>query len=285
MRCLDDYLNYLTIDKSLRKITIDIYRRDILEFQKYIGSRKSIKKATRAHIREFLCFLAEKKNQPITRRRKITSLKNFFKYLKDESKIENNPVDLISMPKILYKEPVCLSGNETREVLNCIKKDEVRFSERNYLMIRILAETGIRLNELTSLGVSDVSIDNLTVRVIRKGGSQQEIPINIELGMLIEKQIENKKKNEPVFISSHKRRITNRRVGLMFQKYVKKTGIKKDNISAHSLRHGFCSRLLDKGVNIKVIQVLAGHKSITTTEKYLHIAKAKLRKEVRLAMI
>jgi site-specific recombinase XerD len=285
MNYLKEYLNYLKIDKNLSQITIEIYKRDILEFYEYLDRRQSIKRAKRTHIRGFLCFLNDKNNSPITRRRKITALKNFFEFLKDENLIKKNPVSLITMPKVLQKEPSYLSEKDVRKVLNVIQSGEKRFKKRDYIMFRLLVETGIRLNELTNLKVSDFDFNNLTFSVLRKGGGNQEIILNKNLGNILKIFVKNKKNESPVFISNCKRRISNRRVGLILKAYIKDSGIKKKGISVHSLRHGFCSRLLSKGVDIKTIQILAGHKNISTTERYLHITKSKLRKEVRLAEI
>ncbi len=284
MKYLEDYLKYLKIDKNLSSKTMEVYQRDIREFQRYLGKSHSIGSIARSHIRGFLAYLTENRNQPITRRRKLTSLRNFFEYLEGEGEIKNNPAKYVVMPKVSQKEPQSISEKEIKKILSHIQKDQSRFRKRNYLMIKILAETGIRLSELTSMDTKDADTKNLNLRIKRKGGSEQEIPINKQLGRLIKNYAKNKKQSEPLFKSSFRRRITNRRVGLMFQKYVKKAGIEK-KVSVHSTRHAFCTRMLDKGVNLKIIQVLAGHKSISTTERYLHIAKSKLRKEVRLAEV
>lgn len=284
MRYLEDYLKYLRIEKNLSSRTIEIYQRDIYEFESYIGDKEPMESIKGGHIRGFLCFIAEKNNQPITRRRKLTSLRNFFKYLKQERKIKFNPALGIVMPKISEREPCCLSEKEIKIILNQIKKKKSRFKKRNYLMIKLLAETGVRLNEMTRLDIQNIDTSNLMIRIIRKGGREQEIPINKELNELLEMHIEGRDVEEALFISNYKKRINNRSVGLIFQECVKDVRVEK-KISVHSLRHSFCTRLLDKGVNLKIIQVLAGHQSISTTEKYLHIAKSKLRKEVRMARV
>ena len=285
MEYLDEYANYLTIDKNLGRMTIEIYQRDILEFERYLGKRKTIGSIARSHIRGFLAFLAENNNQPITRRRKLTSLRTFFEYLKNEKKIKESPAGSISLPRVPQNEPNYLTESEIRRIMKQIQKDKPRFRKRNKLMVKILVETGIRLNELTGLCIKDADTKNLNIRVTRKGGAEQEIPINKELGELIKNYAKNKKQDEPLFKSSHGKRITNRRVGLMFQKYVREAKIEKEKISVHSLRHSFCTRLLDKGASLKSIQILAGHRSIATSERYLHIASSRLRKEVGLARI
>lgn len=283
MKGLNDYLEYLKVEKNLSENTVSVYERDILEFNRYLGKSNSIRTIARKHIRGFLVFLIEKSNQPITRRRKLTSLRNFFEFIKNEEFIENNPTKNIAMPKVTLKEPSHLSEKEIKSILNVIKKEKGKFRNRNFLMIKTVAETGIRINELTSLNVADIDTENLTIRVKRKGGEKQELPINKELGKLIKMFIKNKKE-KAMFISNQKRRMTNRRVNLMLQGYVKNTKI-KEKVSCHSLRHSFCTRLLEKKVNLRVIQVLAGHKSISTTERYLHVAKNHLRDSVKLACI
>ncbi|MCX6762175.1 MAG: tyrosine-type recombinase/integrase [Candidatus Moranbacteria bacterium] len=185
------------------------------------------------------------------------------------------------MPRVEINEPEYLQEREIRKLLREIKKDKTRFTKRNELIIRILVETGIRLNELTSLDVGHINIKERIIRVRRKGNIEQTLPINPKLNSLLGRFIKGKKPDEPFLISSFGKRITNRRVSILVQGFIQKAGIKKSGISVHSLRHSFCVRLLEKGVNIKVIQILAGHRNISATERYLHVAKSQLRKEVR----
>jgi site-specific recombinase XerD len=278
------YLEYLRIEKGLSEKSIEVYTRDILEFVRFIN-RTSVNKFTKNHIRGFLCFLVKKNNQPITRRRKLTSLKNFFGFLENEDLIKNSPVKNIAMPKVKEKEPSYLTEQELRRLIKTVKADKSKHQKRNELIIRILIETGIRISELVNLNIGDIDTEAKTIIVKRKGGQKQSIPINTELAREIKKIAGKREISEPVFLSSFKKRITQRRVGMLVQRYLKLAGIIKPHISVHSLRHSFCSRLLEKGVNLKTIQILAGHKNISTTERYLHIAKSRLRKEVRLAEI
>ncbi|MFZ2193154.1 MAG: tyrosine-type recombinase/integrase [Candidatus Moraniibacteriota bacterium] len=283
-RYIKKYIEYLRIEKGLSENTIEIYTRDLLEFGKFI-KKLSFNKLARTHIREFLCFLVEKNNQPITRRRKMTSIKNFFEFLENEDLIKNSPVKNIATLKVKENEPSYLTEQELKKLIKVVSEDKSKHQERNKLMIKILIETGIRISELTNLSVGDIDTKSRIIIVKRKGGQKQSIPINIELAKNIKQLAKNKEISEPLFMSSFKKRITQRRVGMLVQKYLKLTRITKLNISVHSLRHSFCSRLLEKGVNLKTIQILAGHKNISTTERYLHIAKSRLRKEVRLAEI
>ncbi len=281
---LSQYLEHLRIEKGLSEKTIEVYERDLLEFQK-ITKKTSVNKLARSHIRGFLCFLSEKKNQPITRRRKLTSIKNYFAFLEDERLIQDSPVKNIAMPKVKEKEPSYLTESELKKLIKSVRDDKSKHQKRNELIIRILIETGIRISELVNLDISDAEYANRIITVKRKGGQKQSIPINSELAKSIKSFVDRRDMREPMFMSSFKKRITQRRVGMLVQEYFKKAEILKTNISVHSIRHSFCSRLLEKGVNLKSIQILAGHKNISTTERYLHIAKSRLRKEVRLAKI
>lgn len=281
MQYLQDYISFLKIEKGLSQNTVSVYENNLKEFRDFLGRSKfSIRAITRESVKSFLFSLAEK-NKPITRRLKQTSLRNYFGYLEGEDLISNNPTKNLPMPRVEINEPKYLQEREIRKLLQAVKSDRTKYRKRNELIIKILVETGIRLSELTGLDVGHINSKEKIIQVRRKGNIEQTLPINPKLNSLLKGYIKNKEPNEPLLISSFRKRITNRRVSLLVQGYIKKAGIQKSGISVHSLRHSFCVRLLEKGVNIKVIQILAGHRNISATERYLHIAKSQLRKEVR----
>jgi len=279
MQYISKYIEFLEA-RNLSPNTISVYLRNLVEFEQYLaGKNMSVKRATRDCIRSFFLLLHEK-NQPITRRLKQTTLRNFYLYLENEKIIASSPTKNIPLPKVASKEPSYLSEQELDKLLKAVQKDKSVYRKRNEIIVRTLAETGIRLSELTNLNAGSINTKEKTIRVLRKGSIEQTLPINAKLNILFKNFIKDKKTGEPLLISNHKNRITNRRVGLMIKKYLKLAKIEKPNISCHSIRHSFCVRLLEQGVDIKTIQILAGHKSIETTSGYLHIAKTRLRKEV-----
>lgn len=282
MEHIRQYINFLS-ERNLSLATIKVYNDNLIEFWKFLGKSKfSIRaeKVKREQVRSFLfSLLTEKNNQPITRRLKQTTLRGFFGYLENENLIKENPTKNIPILKVQTKEPTYITDLEIRKILKEIKKEKGKYEKRNEIIVLLLAETGIRLSELTNLNVGDINTEEKTIRVIRKGNIEQTLPLNSNLNGILKDYIKNKKADEALLISSYKKRITNRRVGLLFQDYIKKAGIEK-KVSVHSMRHGFCVRLLEKGVDIKTIQVLCNHKNIETTSRYLHIAKNRLRKEV-----
>jgi site-specific recombinase XerD len=282
MQYIQNYISFLKVEKGLSQSTISVYENNLREFRDFLGRSKfSIRaKIKRKEIKAFLSSLAEK-NKPITRRLKQTSLRNYFSYLEGEDLISNNPTKNLPMPRVESLEPKYITEKEIRKLLKIIKRDKSRFGKRNEIIIRILCETGIRLSELTGLDIGHIDANEKTIRVRRKGNSEQTLPLNNGLNNHLKKFTRGKEADEPLLISSYGKRITNRRVAMMFQKYLAETGLAKPGISIHSLRHSFCVRLLEKGVNLKVIQILAGHKNLSMTERYLHIAKSQLRKEVR----
>lgn len=276
-RHIKKYLEHLQTERGLSPRTIDVYQRDLLEFAKFVKKSTLI---TRNHIRGFLVLLEEKNNQAITKRRKITSLKNFFRFLMNENLLKEDPTSNMQAIKVQKKEPKYLTTKEIQKLMQTVQKEKSKYAKRNEVIIRTLAETGIRLSELTNLNAGDVNVAEKTISVVRKGNKEQTLPINMKLNVLLKDFVKNKESSSPLLVSNYKRRITNRRVGLLVQGYFRKADIEKRNISCHSLRHSFCVRLLEQGVDIKTIQILAGHSSIETTSLYLHIAKGKLRKEV-----
>jgi len=279
MRHIKEFATYLRVDKELSKNSYSAYLRDLNEFQEF-SKATTEEKISRTHIREFLSFLSDK-NEPITRRRKLTSIRMFFKFLEDEKYIKDNPTKGLPSPKVESKEPSWLTENEIKMLMQAVDKSG---NQRDEVIVRILVETGMRLNELANLNVGDLDVKNKTIKIHRKGNREQTIPINGRLNQLLSRFIKNVDLDKPLIVSSFGRRMTNRRIGLLVKSYLQKADIQK-NVSCHSLRHSFCTRMLEKGADIKTIQILAGHVTIATTEKYLHIANPKLRKEVALAQV
>lgn len=285
LKYTDEFLTYLKIDKELSYNTCTSYIRDLDELHDYLGQKISTSQIDRSHIRGFFSYLADKNNQPITRRRKLTALRGFFKFLEDESLTKNNPTKNLPAPKVEGKEPIVFTDTEIKKLIAIVKETTHQFQKRDEVILRLLIETGMRLSELTMLDVADINIAEGVVRVKRKGNREQTIPINIKLASILKKFIQHKELNAPLIVSCFKKRMSGRRVAILIKRYLALADIKRDDISVHSFRHAFCSRLLEKGVDLRTIQILAGHRSIATTELYLHISKTKLRKEVAYAEV
>jgi len=277
MRYINEFKTYLKVEKEISPNSYSAYIRDLSEFEDY--SKVSENKVTRNHIRGFLSFLNDKFNQPITRRRKLTSLKMYFQFLENEKFIKKDPTKGMPSPKVESKEPQYLTEKEIKKLMTVIDKG------RDEVIMKTLVETGIRLSELAGLNIEDINIKNKTIKVKRKGNKEQTIPINQNLNSLLKSFIKNKNQDEPLIKSIFKKRMSKRRLRILVKRYFKKADINKDHISVHSLRHSFCVRLLEKDVDLRTIQILAGHSSITSTERYLHVSSERLRKEVAYAEV
>ncbi len=273
------FVSYLR-ERNLSQNTIRVYENNLNEFWEYIGRRTSIESIARSHIRGFLCFLAEKNNQPITRRAKLTTIRVFFRYLEDEDAVKKNPTKNLPLPKVCIKEPMFLQEAEIKKLLQIVKKDK-----RAEVAIRILVETGFRLSELTSISVGDIDTSAKTIKIRRKGNMEQIVPINSRLSKLLKRFVKNQNVSIPLITNRTGGRMTQRRVAIMVQYYLKKAKVDRVGISVHSFRHSFCVRMLENKVNLKTIQVLCGHRSISTTERYLHIANPELRAGIKMAEV
>lgn len=284
MDYISQYIEYLEMERCLSSHTLRVYGNILNEFREYSGRRNfSIRAVKRKDIRTFLFSLEN--NQPITKRLKQTTLRNFFRFLEDEDIIKNNPTRNLPLPKVDIKEPACLSEIEIKKLLEAVKKDKSKFQKRDAVAIRILVETGFRLSEVSNISINDINSKNQTIKINRKGGREQVVPINKNLAVLLQNYIKDKNETSPLIESSFKKRMTTRRLSIMVQKYLEKAGVARNGISVHSLRHSYCVRLLEKGASLKTTQVLLGHRSISTTERYMHLTGNQLRREVGLAEV
>lgn len=277
MRHIKEFTTYLQVEKEISPNSYSAYMRDLSEFETY--AKVAENKVTRNHVRGFLFSLDEKLNQPITRRRKLTSLRMYFQYLENEKLIKENPTKGVANPKVEMKEPNYLTEKEIKMLMAVIDKG------RDEVIMKTLVETGIRLSELAQLDIRDIDTKNKTIRAKRKGNKYQTLPINQNLTALLKAFIKDRQSTEPLIMSSFKKRMSKRRLQIMVKSYFKKAKILKDNISVHSLRHSFCVRLLEKDVDLRTIQILAGHSSITSTERYCHVSGERLRKGVVFAEV
>jgi len=200
--------------------------------------------------------------------------------LEDEDVIKNNPTKNLPLPKVEIKEPVFPSEVEIRKLLQAVKKDK-----RAEVAVRTLTETGFRLSELTNISIGDIDTRGKTIKIRRKGNVEQIVPINSGLNKLIKSFVKNKDVSAPLIANRMGGRMTQRRIAIMVQDCLKKAKVNRAGISVHSFRHSFCVRMLQNKVNLKIIQLLCGHKSISTTERYLHISNPELREGVRMAEV
>ena len=285
-----DYLNYLKIERGLSKNSIDSYSRDIKKLVLYTNSLKNNYSPiyiTSETIQQFI-YEASKNINPKSQARLISGLRSFFDYLIFEDYRQDNPTDLIESPNITRKLPDTLEKEEVDALIAAIDLSHPQ-GERNKTIIETIFSCGLRVSELINLQLSDLFFNDGYIRILGKGNKYRFVPIHhttIQLLKFYINEIRSKivvKKDEEdiVFLNRRGKRLTRQMIFIILKELAIKTNLKK-SIGPHTLRHSFATYLLKNGADLRVIQQLLGHESITTTEIYVHLDTSFLKEVVEL---
>ncbi len=278
---IEGYVEYLSANKNLSKNTIKSYREDIFEFSRFIG-KNEIKKIENIDLKKFINYLSNNFS-PKSHSRKLSSLKNFFNYLVDLKIIKVNPVNSFDFPKIPRSLPKYLTENEIKVLLDKTYQDFSKKGIRLSVMLEILYATGIRISELIKIKKGDINEDLSSVLIQGKGGVHRNVPLFgraiVTLKNYLKSIDEDKIENYFLFPSSSKDgHITRHRFFQLLKKLAFDCNIPKEKVSPHVIRHSFASHLLERGVDLRIIQESLGHKDISTTQIYTHVQANKIRK-------
>ncbi|MDN3643569.1 site-specific tyrosine recombinase XerD [Lutimonas halocynthiae] len=285
---IKDYQYFLKIERGLSENSISAYSQDILKLTKFLNENEltiSPDKIT-SDILERFVYSNAKIIAPRSQARMISGLRNFFDYLIFEDYRKENPTDLLEAPKIGRKLPDTLSENEINEIISQIDLSKPE-GERNRAMIETLYSCGLRVTEMIQLKISDLFFEEGFIRVIGKGNKQRFVPINSYMIKLIENyknlirsRIKIQKGHEDtIFLNRRGKQISRNMVFMILKDLTEKAGIHK-TVSPHTLRHSFATHLLENGADLRAIQQMLGHESITTTEIYMHLDKSHLKQVV-----
>lgn len=281
------FKQYLKLERSLSENTIVSYGRDIERFASFISSEKSSALAIEAHdLQNFLEAINEEGMKPHTQARMLSGLKAFYKYLLFEEYITADPTTLIDTPKLGRKFPDTLEYHEIEQLLESIDLS-VAEGPRNRAMLEVLYSSGLRVSELVALKRNHVYKDIGFIRVIGKGNKERLVPIGKSALKHIDLYLEHSRVHVPVqpgfenfvFLNRRGRSLTRVMVFTIIKKLVQKTGLKK-KVSPHTFRHSFATHLLEGGADLRAVQEMLGHESITTTEIYTHMDRDYLRQVV-----
>ena len=230
---------------------------------------------TSENIQAYLDFLAHGRgNCNAARGRKLAAIKSFFNYLVDSGQLEASPAASIKSPKITEREPDYLTDDECIRLLDTVSKRAWRrVSKRDIAIIVLFLHTGIRVSELINLKLANVDLKSGCIRIMRKGKKEQYLPLNRETVAVLTKYIDARPKaiNGRLFVRPSGRDLDRTTIYRVVRRYLALAGIDKGKRGPHLLRHTFCTRLHQKGVDPLVIRDLAGHKSIATTMRYIKI--------------
>jgi integrase/recombinase XerD len=285
---LNDYSLFLKIERGMSKNTVENYNLDIQRLVVYLKSNNmsiSPIEITSIQIQEFIYEIA-KLISPRSQSRLISGLRSFYDYLIFEDYMHTNPLELIEAPKIGRKLPDTLSVSEINLVVKTIDLSDSN-AIRNRAIIETLYSCGLRVSELTALKISDLFFDEGFIKVTGKGNKQRFVPI----GKLTQKHINLYKNqvritmkidiasNDTLFLNRRGKQLTRAMIFTIVKKLGEKAKIQK-SISPHTFRHSFATHLLENGADLRAIQMMLGHESITTTEIYMHIDKSHLKKVI-----
>ena len=281
---IEDFLRYLLIDKNYSNNTIDSYKEDLIKFKDFFKN-KSINDIDIDDLKKYVKYLNDLNLNELSISRSISCIKSFYKYLNIEKIIDNNPSDLLYLPKVRKKLPNTLSEEEVDKLLDINLTD--CFSYRNKAMLEVLYATGLRVSELVNLKMENIDFESDIIRTFGKGNKERVIPIGEYARYYLDlylKEYRNQMlkhgNNEYVFLNNHGKNMTRQGFFKIIKAIASEKGINKE-ISPHILRHSFASHLLKHGADLRTIQELLGHSNVSTTQIYTHISNEELKENYK----
>lgn len=270
---INDYINYLKIERQLSPNTIDSYKRDLEDFYKF--TNKSYKFVTKDDAIKYLEYLNKKIN-PRSINRHIVSIKNYFKFLEKNNSINYNPLEEITGLKTPKKLPRILSEDDVNNLLDIALNDA--YSYRNKAMLELMYSSGLRVSELLNLEVNNIDFNMNLVRVFGKGSKERIVPIDDIATKYLDEYINiyrntllRNKESDILFLNSRGDKLSRQGFFKILKQIAKEKGIKKE-LSPHTLRHSFATHLLNHGADLRSIQTMLGHENIETTQIYTHVS-------------
>lgn len=280
---IGDFLNYLTYERNVSLNTISAYRDDLESFVRFLcndyltTSREllDLRSVDHLSVRSYLAFLSRRKLSRASTARHLSALRSFFKYLMREGVVEMNPARTVATPKRERHLPAVLQSSDFVILLE--QPDESSaLGIRDRAWLELLYGSGLRISELVSIDLDDVDTRGRLVKVRGKGAKERIVPFGSKAATALRAYLEVRESSSPaLFLNYRGERITTRSVRRLFDRYVRDASLRA-GISPHTLRHSFATHLLNAGADLRGIQELLGHASLSTTQKYTHLNDAQL---------
>ena len=275
--CIQLYKQYLKLERSLSPKTVEAYLHDIEKLNDFLGGRKKLEDVKLEDLQDFLASLYDDKISARSQARIISGLKSFYKFMLFDHKITHDPTELLDAPKIGRHLPEVLSIPEIEAILDSIDLSKPE-GHRNKAIIEVMYGCGLRVSEVVNLRISNLYFRDNYIRIIGKGDKERLVPIGqtaqkaINLYMEgVREHIKIKKGEEDfVFLNRRGARLTREMIFMMIKQAAETAGITK-TISPHTFRHSFATHLVEGGADLRAVQEMLGHESITTTEIYTHL--------------
>ena len=281
------FLNSLIIEKGLSKNTIQSYEIDIYQLYQWNISKnkKRITEIKKIDTSQYISYLFSQNLKSTSVNRKISSLKTFFNFLLKKKLINANPFADQIMPKKPISLPKSISEDDVVKLLDAPKPDSL-IGLRDKAMLELLYASGVRISELVNIKFSDLDLERNIIKVFGKGSKERLVPFGEDAAQCISAYIDERKKNKDIasikyiFLNNRGSKISRHAFWHRLKEYCLEIGLKRD-ISPHTLRHAFATHLLNRGADLRSVQVLLGHSDLSTTQIYTHIAKQRLSELVK----
>ena len=280
---IDLYLKSLRVERRLSPHTLEAYASDILKFQHFYAEENSLSSIREADILPFLAELAQKKLSSRSIARIVASLRGFFSFLLHEKAIERDPMEFIESPAKFQKLPRALRLDEVDALLTAPDQKEI-LGKRDFAILQLFYASGLRISEMTGLTVDRVDFQTGVVRVMGKWSKERLVPVGkIALQALqtyvdeVRPRFYEKHRSEKFFLSQQGEGLTRQRLWGVVKACARKAGIQK-RITPHMLRHSFATHLLERGADLRSVQMMLGHSNIATTQIYTHLTRQHLKK-------
>jgi integrase/recombinase XerD len=277
------FLNYLRVEKGLSENTIDAYRRDIAKFVVFTGKRGlGTADVRREHVVDFLASLYRKNLDSRSVARHLVTIRHFFRFSLTEGFIQDDPASTIESPKFRHSLPEFLSVEEVDRLLRQPDLNDI-VGLRDRAMIELMYSTGLRVSELCGLRVSDLQMDPGCLRCIGKGNKERLVPVGRQALDAVQKYLREARPqllregvSAYLFLNQKRHKLDRISFWKILGEYGRKAGLRK-SLTPHMLRHSFATHLLDRGADLRSVQMMLGHSDISTTQIYTHVVEERLK--------
>jgi integrase/recombinase XerD len=288
---IDNFLNYLTVERGLSGNTIDAYRNDLTqlaEFANREAGKKNIMPSwanfKRQDMLSYLLDLKERNYAATTVARKVAAAKSFFSFMVAEDQIKDSPMENINSPKVGKPLPDAISISQVRQLIEQPTKLSAPEAKRDRAMLELLYASGMRVSELVSLSLNDIDTSGGSVRCFGKGNKERIIPIYQQAAKMVEEYIiqdrprlTHNDTEQALFVNQRGDRLTRQGLWQILKAYAKSAGLGKQ-VTPHTLRHSFATHMLSGGADLRSVQELLGHANISTTQIYTHLTSEHIRR-------
>ena len=282
---LDQFLHYLIVEKGLSRNTIEAYSHGLTRFLNHLREKgvQEIREVGKFHIRGFLLALRGKNLNTKSIVRNLVAIRTFFRFLIQEGVLESNPAEELESPQVAKTLPEILTLEEIEQILEQPNL-QTPLGTRDRAMLEMLYATGMRVSELTQLPIHQVNLEGGYVLLYGKGSKERIVPLGTEAMKWVTVYLKTArgilskgKENPSLFINRSGKGMSRQRVWKNLKDYARRAGLRK-RITPHLLRHSFASHLLERGADLRSVQMMLGHADISTTQIYTHVTGERLKK-------